>query len=66
MTEQRYLEAEMTWPEHPMPDDTVFIPLTDEQDDAPATLIDPIVGYEGNWFRQSDRHERPARYLRLS
>lgn len=61
----RYVEAIMlTEPDDPA-DETVFIPLAEDQDDAPATLVDPLPGYEGGWSRESGRHERPARYLRV-
>lgn len=66
MPEQRYVEALMESHRHSPSRGTVFIPLTEDQDDAPATLVDPLAGFEGNWTRTSDRHDRPARYLRLS
>jgi hypothetical protein len=44
----------------------VFIPLGPDQDDAPATLVDPLPEYGGSWARESDRHARPARYLRVA
>lgn len=45
----------------------VMIPLAPHQaDDAPATLVDPLPGFEGSWARESRRHVRPARYVRIS
>lgn len=64
--EVRYLEAELRRDAEIRPVETVFIPLADEDDDAPATLVDPAPGYRGAWARESDRHARPARYLRVS
>lgn len=65
MAERRYLEAVLTeragGPEGPK----VRIPLRDDQDDAPATLVDPLPGHEGSWTRETGRHQRPAHYLRL-
>ncbi len=66
MPEFRYLEAVMCRDARHQDADTVFIPLGPEQDDAPATLVDPLPGYRGSWTRESDRHTRPARYLRVA
>ncbi len=64
--ELRYLEAELWQQADEPPGETVFVPLTDEDDDAPATLVDPVPEYRGAWARESDRHARPARYLRVA
>jgi hypothetical protein len=66
MPEIRYLEALMCRDARHHVVDTVFIPLDPEQDDAPATLVDPLPGYHGSWARETDRHSRPARYLRVA
>lgn len=64
--EFRHLEAVMCRDASDDAAETVFIPLAPEQDDAPATLVDPLPGYGGSWTRESDRHARPARYLRVA
>jgi hypothetical protein len=64
--EFRYLEAMMCRDASHHDTETVFIPLAPDQDDAPATLVDPLPGYGGSWARESDRHARPARYLRVA
>jgi hypothetical protein len=66
MPEIRYLEALMWRDPRHHDAEMVFIPLEPEQDDAPATLVDPLPDYRGSWARESDRHARPARYLRVA
>ena len=66
MPEFRYLEALMCRDVRYSDADTVFIPLGPDQDDAPATLVDPLPDYRGSWARESDRRARPALYLRVA
>lgn len=48
-------------------EERVLIPLAEHQgDDAPATLVDPLPGFPGSWARETGRHVRPARYVRIS
>ena len=65
MDEVRYLEAVLADAAAEREEAVVRVPLNDDQDDAPATLVDPLPGREGGWTRETDRHERPARYVRV-
>lgn len=65
MAEQRYIEAVLRLRQDSEDQGTVFVPLADDQDDAPVTLADPLPGFGGAWSRESERGERPARYLRV-
>ncbi|MGN6741721.1 MAG: hypothetical protein ACTHJL_00285 [Amnibacterium sp.] len=48
-------------------EERVLIPLAAHQgDDAPATLVDPLPEFPGSWARETGRHVRPARYVRIS
>lgn len=65
--DRRRLEAVLCRGGESGADAQVEIPLAAHQaDDAPATLVDPLPGFEGSWARESRRHVRPARYVRIS
>ena len=65
MAEVRFLDAVLIERVGDADGAQVRVPLRDDQDDAPATLVDPLPGHEGGWTRETGRHDRPARYLRL-
>lgn len=65
MAGMRYLDAVLIERAGDTDGPEVRVPLRDDQDDAPATLVDPLPGHQGGWTRETDRHERPARYLRV-
>jgi len=64
MLTMRYLDAVLEdGRRHEVP---VRIPMRDQQEDAPATLVDPLPEWPGSWFRRSPRHQRPAVYVRVT